>query len=212
MHTIQYILTSATSVSEACENASNAANDSGWSDWHAVGGRWNDAIAQRFPAITPTLSDGNVLPVWEYPNEARDLIADICRRQNESFLETRDALAGNMVAVSDIPGHIFGLPVSDSVDTARRISESNLKHAADWQNILSASTLDEAQSTFSMATYYARRLAQIVDGEWNSESAFYDAIGWSCHTRHLSEAISDPAHPYRAGGQSLYLVVIDFHF
>lgn len=212
MHTVQYVLTSAETPSGACDEASSAADNSGWSDWHEVGGRWNDAVAQRFPDIAPNLENGNVLPVLEYSTEARQLVSDIRRRQNESFLETRDALAGNTVAVSDIPGHIFGLPVSDSATTAQRISESNRKHAAEWQDILSASSLDEVQNTFSMATYYARRLAQIVDGEWNSESAFYDALGWSCHTRDLGEAIENPAHPYRNGGRHLYLVVIDFHF
>ena len=118
MHVLQYLVVEAPDEGMAVTAASNVAEDASWSDWCEIGGRWDGAIASRFPNIP--LSDGNVLPILQFPVESRLLLDEITKRQDRAFLEARDAIAGNAVAVSDVPGHIFGLPVADTAGTAQR--------------------------------------------------------------------------------------------
>lgn len=212
MHTVQYITVKANSAAEAVEAASITAGEARWSDWFAIGGRWEDNIATSFPAIAEKLDDGNVLPVWEFPVETLGLLKDVSRRQNRAFLEARDAIAGNAVAVSDIPGHIFGMPGADSVGAARRLTESNQRSAAEWQKILSASSLEEAQNADMMASYYAQRMLSLLDDVWNPESGYYDAYTDSCNPNWLRETLSKRDKNAEQTRNSLFIVTVDFHF
>lgn len=214
MHVLQHLLVNATDESRAISSADIVAGQAEWSDWYQVGGRWNNEFSERFPDISSTLRNGNVLPVWEYPSQAVEVLQGAVKRQDRAFLEARDALVGNPVAVSDVSGHIFGLPIADSAGAAKRISETNRKHSQEWQAILSSSTLEEAQQSFSLSTHYAQRLVALIDSVWNPDSAFFDAISHSTNPRYLLQALTG------AGGSTseysrdipLFLVTVDFHF
>lgn len=215
MHVLQHLLVSATDESRALTSADILAGQADWSDWYQIGGRWNNEFEERFPDIASSLKDGNVLPVWEHPSQAIEVLQGVVKRQDRAFLEARDALAGNPVAVSDVSGHIFGLPIADSVDAARRISESNRKHSQEWNAILSSPTLEAAQQSFSLSTHYAQRLVALIDSVWNPDSAFYDGISHSTNPHYLLQSLTGKApnnSEYPPQGAPLYLVTVDFHF
>jgi hypothetical protein len=215
MHVIQYLLVSAPTVEDATARAHEIATDASWSDWYEIGGRWNGTITENFPHLESALADPNILPVRDHPTEALSILDGIAKRQNGTFLEARDALAGNPVAISDVPGHIFGMPVADSAATARNMTERNAQYAREWQSMLSADSLVQAQSTAapSLSLYYAARLIDMVEGRWQSDSAYFDSVAYSCHPAYLREAIAqspeaDPAY----ARQPLFLVAVDFHY
>lgn len=213
MHVIQYVLVSAGDIDQAIRSADQVAGDAVWSDWYVVGGRWEGAVAETFPHLADALANPNVLPVREYPTEALSLLDSAAKRQNTAFLEARDAIAGNPVAVSDVPGHIFGLPVADSEATARNLTQRNADQAAEWNAMLSAPSLEVARRSAFLALHYAKRLIAAVDGEWGPDSAFYDSIAYSCNPDYLREAIANsPSADGAYNRAGLYLVAIDFHY
>jgi len=60
-------------------------------------------------------------------------------------------------------------------------------------------------SSLDMNTYYFLKIAQMMMGEWNSDSFFYDMEAGSCSYEHIQERIvTNP--------EQQYLVPVDFHF
>lgn len=212
MHVLQYILVKARDTRGALEKADDVASSASWSDWHAVGGRWDGAIAERFPSIAPLLEHPNVLPVWDFRSEAHIILTEAAKRQDRAFLESRDALVGNPVAASDVDGHIFGLPVADSVATAQRMSESNARTAEEWEGVLQSNSLAEAMSRGFMAVYHARRVINLVDGIWENDSAFYDGVNDTCRPEYLRQALTGEAQSDYRPDSPLFLVPVDFHY
>lgn len=212
MHVLQYILVEAHDARSALEKADAVASSASWSDWHQVGGRWDGAIEERFPAIAPRLEHPNVLPVWEFRNEAHIILTEATKRQDRAFLESRDALVGNPVAASDVDGHIFGLPVADSAATAQRMSESNARSAHEWESILHSNSLVEAMNNGYMAVYHARRIINLVDGIWESDSAFYDGVSDTCRPEYLRQALAGETQSQYRPDSPLFIVPVDFHY
>jgi hypothetical protein len=212
MHVVQFILVEASNGSAALQAADEAATNASWSDWHDIGGRWQDYFASTFSDIAAQLEEPTVLPVWDYPVEAQHILDDVAKRQDRVFLECRDALVGNAVAAADVAGHIFGLPVADSEGTAARITAENQRNADEWKRILQASSLTEASAIGFMSLYHARRLVNIIDGNWDSDSGYYDTISYSCNPKYLRDVLTgEHSADYRSGSQ-LFLVVVDFHY
>ena len=63
----------------------------------------------------------------------------------------------------------------------------------------------DGQMEFSMALYPLRKMLDIVQGNWDYTSRFYDLANWSTNTHHMNRSIAD-------GNKNWFLVPIDFHF
>lgn len=186
-----------------------------WSDWYDLGGRWSGAF-HDFSGVSES-DDGNVLHVKDNISVTRQVIAQVKNEQNNTFLTYRDSLAGTPVSAANATGHVFGLPVADNEDTAKRLSETNAITSADWNKVLSANSLEEAVAVQSrgLAIYTAQKLCRVVADVWGPESSFYDTVAYTTNPHYLLESLPDIAagKPYEGiPAENLALVVVDFHY
>jgi hypothetical protein len=113
------------------------------------------------------------------------------------------------------------LRYSDDPETAESVIATYLKHrytdidnyrqklyADGKQDILFSYNYDhEAEWSFpeSMPLYYAKKLAELLNGEWVSDSAIYDLETWETNLTSFRQRID--SNPDRQ-----FLVLVDFHF
>lgn len=171
-----------------------------WWDYYSVGGRWDGFFGDK----------GNFITYEESPAEVRKELVEARARQNAKFRSMRDELTGATVAVADISGHVFGLPVQPDEAAAERLTRSNKETQEAWQRVLRANDLDSLDTDFQaqMAMFRAQRLIGLVYGEWNPESSFYYPIGETTNPKAV-ESFLDQEERY---GRGLLLAAIDFHF
>ena len=69
----------------------------------------------------------------------------------------------------------------------------NYDHEAEW------SALD------SMPLYYARKLAELLGGDWTPDSAIYDLVSWETNLLEFRKRVD-------TAPEKQFLVLVDFHF
>lgn len=174
-----------------------------WWDYLTVGGRWEGFFSELLNK--PDLVNPDVVPAAD--GATRKAVYDwVIRHQNEGFLEYRDKLIGAEVAESDVSGHVWGLPVAPTAARAAEMTAHNVKTASEWQQLLdSGGILDaRAKGRFGMATYYASKLIDLVEGRWESDTGFYDFVNWTCNPAELLEMPADKL-------ENVCLAAVDFH-
>lgn len=61
------------------------------------------------------------------------------------------------------------------------------------------------EDRFDMNHYYIKKASQLLNGEWNSDSAFFDLEHYSTSPKYMRESIDK-------GEKNWYIVPVDFHF
>lgn len=196
-------------ISEALENSGSY-----WHDYYILGGRWDDYFQEiaKEEQISLNLEYDFVLPYKNNEKLFEACIKDIERIRNRNFLEFRDHITGAPVAHADHNQGVFGMQTRSDAKAAQRISDANKDSANEWQRVLKSTSLQTAQegSYFNMSLYYAKKLIQLIEGEWNSDSHFYDT------TRDVND-LYELMDYFRAGDadqafENTSLVVVDFHY
>lgn len=219
MHTLQlFLIKTPSSVSiESIEGkVAEALENSGehWYDYYVLGGRWDDYLSQIAEEEGKKLNIEHsfFLPYLNNETVFEACIKDIEKIRNRNFLEFRDHITGAPVAHADHNQGVFGIQTREDPKVAERISQSNKDSAKEWGRILKSSDLKTAQegSYFNMSLYYGKKLIQLVEGKWNSDAHFYDAIHDVTNLYDLLEYFStgNPDEVFHDTG----LVVVDFHY
>lgn len=169
-----------------------------WWDYYSVGGRWAGFF------------DGaDYLTFHANPTVFAEALREVGARQDDRFRGFRDHITGAQVGVSDLSGHVFGLPVERDEAAAARATATNRASREAWHRVLAAQTIEELETDFDaqMALYRVNRLVALVEGRWNPDSMFYDTINTTAHPGELGRQLlqNQPDH-------GLALVAIDFHF
>lgn len=212
MHTIQVLAIELDGIADVQDAVYAALPEHGtsWSDWSEVGGRWSGYLGAFAEEAGVTLPDpsGNTLRIADHEQIALTVLDRAARQQNRTFLQMRDAIAGNAVTAADVDGYMFGLPVADTEETAQRITESNRADAARWTEMLRQPSLEAARSMdLLMVTYRTRKMLNLLHGYWDADSGFYWPEQGDAQPQTLITAITNGAYP-----KDLHLVAVDFHY
>ena len=113
------------------------------------------------------------------------------------------------------------LRYSDDPETAEKVIAIYLKHryadidnyrqklyADGKQDILFSHNYDheaEWSAPESMPLYYAKKLAELLNGEWTPDSAIYDLMSWETNLLEFRKRVDN-------NPDNQYLVLVDFHF
>lgn len=103
----------------------------------------------------------------------------------------------------------FNLTVSNSLQY-RREEVERMKERIDFdkfQNVIDKFISNDFsnEDRFDMNTWYIKKIASIINGEWNSDSYFYDLENYSTSSEYMQENLDK-------GSKKWYLVPVDFHF
>jgi len=178
--------------------------ESSWWDYYVLGGRWDGYFGEDRNYISYASNPAEVLTALKSAQEAQDT----------NFRSFRDSLAGATVAVADVSGHIFGLPVQPDQAAADRLTASNKETLDAWQRVLKADTINDIARDFQAqwALYRAGRIVSLVNGEWNPDSMFYDTINQVSDTNVLLNYLSQTYRQGEEPQQGLVLAAVDFHY
>lgn len=189
-----------------------------WWDYYQIGGRWSGHFSTLEAAARCDLPSGDVLLVEQFPQVAIDALRRCKHSQDRAFREHRDHLAGAPVAVADLEGHVFGLPVAPDQSAADRMTALHQESSKGWQQILACTSLSEAVNLpfmqGGMAAYHVRRLIDLIDGRWCADSGYFDTVAQTSNPSTLLAALHGDAEA-RADYPDLSrvaLVALDFHF
>lgn len=171
--------------------------NSDWWDYYELGGRWEGYLDGR-----------NFTTLVENPIKFEEILRSARAKQNSNFRRMRDEITGAAVAVADLEGHIFGLPVAQDEAVAARMTEANKESKAAWLRVLATDNLDDIDmdGNAMMALYRMRRLVNLADGRWNPDSIFYDCINGTANPTYLLQQVREE------GEHHVVLAAVDFHF
>lgn len=179
MHTLHLIAVEAADLSEARSGAEAFLEEAATpvvADYFVIGGRWE------------TYLDGkSALCYADAPDRFRKVVRQALEDRNRTFRGIRDRLAGRAVTATDIPNHVFGLPIADKEAAARLQSEENARWGALFRELLERDSLPGLPDEGSGLGYHLSRLGELVSGDYNIDSRFYDAAEWTADTDRLWE-------------------------
>lgn len=193
MHVLHIVAVEASSAAEATATAEELAPD--WSDWSTVGGRWDGV-----------LNGSNTLQVSADPTRARTALANMAAAADAAWREHCTALTGSLDENWTAPAAVFGLPVTDPDAYRARLQDSVAETGAEWSAMLASASLADVPP-FSMASWHARKVADLASRCWCSDSAFYDAINWEADPYRLMAAIDE-----ETVSDTVWLVAVDLHY
>jgi hypothetical protein len=213
MHVLQIVLLGLPELTTAAAAAElgRALPAEDWYDWYDVGGRWDGHLGQ----YAPDLADPNVMAL-HHP-AALSVLGDQARTQDQALAEAQAQVRGAHVGVSDVDGHVFGLPVAASPAAAATATAHNQALAQTWQAMLSAPGVDAAQTAGRhlpgfLTTHVVRRLVDLIDGVWTPQSGFYFPAE---QTTSIPAALDLRQEALRRGPDrplTLALVAVDLHY
>lgn len=193
-----------------------------WFDYYEVGGRWSDYFEELATEHSETLNTPATYMLPYKGNESLFLKAlnVASRSQNRAFMEARDRLSGGVVALADHSEGVFGIQTTTSSEESERLTKFNKKISKEWQQVLKSESLEQlrTESPFNMGIYYAKQLTKIVDGQWFSDSFYYDFLDYSTDpsiVRKVLTAQTDKERPTLSeiyDNKNLVLVAVDFHY
>lgn len=188
------------------EAIQKAIGEPSWWDWYEIGGRWEGSVESSYPEAKMQIP--NVLRCQRNPEVAQLLLEQAGRRQNTEFLHVRDQLNGNRVIAAELPGHVFGIPVAKDEQTANRLTEQNQSMAKAVQSVLHAPSLNDVprDGDAFLVSFLLRRLCDLIDYSWSSDSGYFDSINGCSDPRLLLD------NPELFSNPKTALAVIDFHF
>jgi hypothetical protein len=125
--------------------------------------------------------------------------------QDEDWQEAYKNGKTNMIVSSDNV-ELFEQTVADCIDS--RMAEFK-QYRSEWErsNINLEATLDEydGDTDYSMKLYPLGKMIDMLQGEWDFNSYFYDLEHWSTNPIHMTKDRLDV-------GGVWYLVPVDFHY
>jgi hypothetical protein len=103
----------------------------------------------------------------------------------------------------------FNLTVDNALRYRREEVERMKEHADldKFSNVVNKFISNEFsdEDRFDMNTWYIKKIASIINGEWNSDSYFYDLENYSTSPQYMKDELDK-------GSKKWYLVPVDFHF
>ena len=212
MHVLHVIAVEADDAEDARVEAESAIEPYGdgqvW-DWYEVGGRWDGVF------------DGsNMLNYAKNPEGFRAALKRVRDNQNSEFCEALDTVLGRTVEAGDVDDHVFGIPIDDKEEVAKRRTESNREWGDLWKRLANQKVLpiydpefragpDNVQNLagpahMGMLGHYLIKLGNLVGGNYTFNSYYYDASWGGTETaRALERCETAP--------ERQWLVAIDLH-
>jgi hypothetical protein len=175
-HAIQFMLVEADSVDEALgEVESKLETSPAWSDWNSASG--SGSFAGRW--------EGNAFK--EHSEDADPVGVD------------RDVLcyADNPALAEEIVAKAIGW-------RQQEIAYYKDKILANAYDIVDANHDPFEKESFGMNNYYYRKLADVLDNTWTSDSGIYDLEQWTASLSDWKERIS-------LASEKQFIVAVDFH-
>lgn len=177
MHTLQYIAVKAETVEEAYHQVETILQDMLGGEYG--GGTWYDWF---------------IVGGGRWNTEG-----------NLDYMEAYKEGKTNMIVSSDNV-QLFEQTVVDCIDS--RMAEFK-QYRSEWErsNINLEATLDEydGDTDYSMKLYPLGKMIDMLQGEWDFNSYFYDLEHWSTNPIHMTKDRIDV-------GGVWYLVPVDFHY
>ena len=189
MHTVHLILVEADDASEINDDFIPEAD---WYDWFSIGGRWDG------------LFDGKNIISLADP-QAKEALDGVIARQNREFIDLSCMVSGMHMSLADVPESMFGFEITDQRGYVQRTNTARMEFAQAFDHAIGAATLADAHAAGSsvLLGYRLRRLAELIDYDWCSDSGFYDSINYTANPASAIDAL---------GSKDLFLVAVDFHF
>jgi len=124
--------------------------------------------------------------------------------EDESFLAGYDTKTNMIIAFEDNP-NAFNAKLQELI--FYRIDSYN-EYYEEVKKLDIASLFDNygGVMSYTSETYPLRKLIEYLDGDWNSDSKFYDLVHYSTNATHILSKIDNGL------GENLYFVPVDFHF
>jgi hypothetical protein len=176
MHVIQQIAVTAESAEEAMASVKNTFDEQ-YSESEGLGG-WSDWYV---------VGGGrwNSNPSNQYNDSSNDIISygdnpELFNSTLQKFLEYRRE------------------------EATRLAKEANLDNFSEAVDKFCTGEFTDTDR-FDMNIYYVKKLAELLNGQWNSDSSFYDLTNYSTSPKYMLDSIDN-------GNKTWYLVPVDFHF
>jgi hypothetical protein len=191
-----------------------------WHDWWEIGGRWSNEYEDIAKSVWPNeWPNKYVLPVGEYRAEATKKIETVLGWQQREIDSVRRTIQGGDLPADYVSDWYVGQEVS-AADRKRWQEMQDKDHREFKQLLTPGVTLEEysEENAYSLASYKLRMFCKLIDGDWFSDSHFYDCVSRTANpTRFLqflrgednnfTPRYSDATYNIN----DLYLVVVDFH-
>ena len=182
MHIVHIIASEGADADDARLMAENGIEGYGngdvW-DWYEVGGRWEGFIGATYGETGEEQVPGvNQLCYAENPELFNETIDNAISGRNAELLEALHAIRGDVISSEVVPEHFMGLPIDNKEAVAKRVSEQNVAHSAEWQALLACNTvadLDKINGQHHLVFYKVYKLMKGVMGHYDFDSRFYDA-------------------------------------
>jgi hypothetical protein len=176
-HAIQFMLVEADSVEEALgEVESKLENNPAWSDWNSASGSGSFAGRWEGNAFKENSEDADPVGV------DRDVL---CYADNPALAE-------------EIVAKAIGW-------RQQEIAYYKDKILANAYDIVDVVHDPFEKDSFGMNNYYYRKLADVLDNTWTSDSGIYDLQQWTASLSDWKERIS-------LASEKQFIVAVDFHY
>jgi hypothetical protein len=185
-------------------------------DWYTVGGRWNGALNGK-----------NALRYTDDPKLFAEEVEAAYKAQNADYLRYRRMVSGEPFTQADVPEWItselekLGESQGSISDRSQAwIDGSNESLKKDHEGVkavLGSASLSEAWDAGAgrwLASHYLKKMTQLVDGSYTSDSHFFDGRDGeqTSKTRRLQDYIRETEFDGRTEElERLWMVVIDMH-
>lgn len=109
------------------------------------------------------------------------------------------------ISYEDTPD-LFDSVIAECMEKrGREFQELLIEYKLSQTNLLEMFENYKGGIEFSMDLYAIKKMIDIMQGQWDYTSRFYDLNSWSTDTHHMNRSIAD-------GNKDWFLVPIDFHF
>lgn len=228
MHSIHYILIHKTGVDNLQdvkwdEEVGNRIGGDGnnWFDWYSVGGRWGEQLTEKIGKnIWPNeLQHKHVFRVGEYRDIALSEIETVMGWQQAEVDEVRRKFTNSPIPNDFVPS----MWLSDKPPTAQdrlkwqtKQDEEHVSFSDLLDPSMSVSELHHKHGAFNWAAWQMKKMLEILAGDWNSDSHFYDCTASTANPTQFLDFLRSDAQEYTEYStpiniNDLYLVVVDFH-
>jgi hypothetical protein len=177
-HVVQYLLVEADSVEEALgEVESKLENNPAWSDWHYANGSSSGSFAGRWEGVAFKNHSEDPDPVG--------VEKDVLRYSDNP----------------DLADKFIQRAVEWRLEALASFKDKILANAYD---IVDAVHDPFEKDVYGMNNYYYRKLADVLDNTWTSDTAVYDLHQWTA-------SLSDWKDRIVLAPEKQFIVAVDFH-
>ena len=198
MHVVHLIAVVAQDEVEATAKAASAIESFGegnvW-DWFEEGGRW-----------AGMLNGKNVLCAQDDPEAFKKFVEGALKSRDNYFCTLRNKIIGKEVTEEEVPDDIWGIPIQDKKEAAKRTTEQNKQEMGQFLNALRLDSLprDAHSFEFEMIGHHLYSLGKLMAGYYCFDSFFYDGEAAATQPQYLFERLEKEP-------EKQWIVAMDLH-